>query len=324
MLAAARAFNGTGVPASRDRWSGHPRPPTGARVLAENLRPRCGRVDSGGVDGPDVGEVPPELTMVSARRTGHDGLMQVISPVRTRGSRARLSIVAGFVVGGILLGGAVVLGFLTLGTSFLGRFTPSGRAEPIQIATGVIAWTFALTAPALFGLVGIVRLATVLDDVTSRPRLGPAMRLTATLDDDFVVASRPRLPDGRTVPELVIGPFGAAIVAELPPAGASRHRGASWEVRRPDGRWAPMENPLDRASRDAERVRRWFGDDDSDHIVKVFAAVVAPVGTDLERTPTCAVIAPDQVPAWLASLPAQRSLSPSRRERLVEIIRAAV
>lgn len=310
---------GTAGPAGEDREA-----TPGAARFRRASSAACGPVDSVAAHGPDAHGIPPEVAMAADTASVHDLRMQVISSAQRRGLRARWSMLAGFLVGGILLGGACLLGFLTLGTTFLGRFTPSGRAEPIQIAAGVIAWTFALTAPALFGLVGIVRLATVLDDVTSRPRLGPAMRLTATLDDAFVVASRPRLPDGRTVPELVIGPFGAAIVAELPPAGASRHRGPSWEVRRPDGRWVPMENPLDRASRDAERVRRWFGDHDSDHIVKVFAAIVVPAGTDLERTPTCAVIAPDQVPAWLASLPAQRSLSASRRERLVEIIRAAV
>jgi hypothetical protein len=33
------------------------------------------------------------------------------------------------------------------------------------------------------------------------------------------------------------------------------------------------------------------------------------------------VIAPKQIPAWLASLPVQRSLTAARRERLIELIR---
>jgi hypothetical protein len=42
----------------------------------------------------------------------------------------------------------------------------------------------------------------------------------------------------------------------------------------------------------------------------------------LERTPACAVISPDQIPAWLASLPPQRSLSADRRAELLDQIRS--
>ncbi len=83
-----------------------------------------------------------------------------------------------------------------------------------------------------------------------------------------------------------------------------------------------MESPLDRAARDAERVRRWFAHDDQDFLVKVYAAVIAP-DTTLPRTPSCAVITKTQIAAWLASLPPQRSLTESRRARLIEDLRAA-
>ena len=41
----------------------------------------------------------------------------------------------------------------------------------------------------------------------------------------------------------------------------------------------------------------------------------------IERTSTCAVITPHQIPAWLASLPVQRSLTATRRERILALIR---
>jgi hypothetical protein len=222
------------------------------------------------------------------------------------------------------LGGGLVLAYLTLGTSFLGQFVPIGHATTTQMVTGAIAWSFALTAPALFAIVGLVRLLGVLELVgTTRPKKGRTSRLAASLSDDYVVATRVTLPDGRMVPELVIGPFGAAVVEELPPLGAMRHHGTAWEVRTTDGRWRAMEHPLDRASRDAERVRRWLEQDDRDHVVKVYAVIVAPDGA-LARSSTCAVVSPEQLGAWVSSLPPQRSLTPSRRERLVEVVRAAV
>jgi hypothetical protein len=252
--------------------------------------------------------------------TEHDVAMQVIAS-RRQSSNGWTSIAIGTAVGGILLLGGLVVGFLTFGTPFISSFTPSGRPETAEVVAGMLAWTFALIAPATFVIVGLARIVAVLDTIaSSRPRPTPASRLARLLSDDYVAASRIRLPDGRAVPELVVGPFGVAMLGELPPAAATRHRGHSWEVRTSAGQWIPFENPLDRAARDAERVRSWFASDDQDFIVKVYAAVVAP-DTSIERTSTCAVITHQQIPAWLASLPVQRSLTSTRRERILEMIR---
>jgi len=128
--------------------------------------------------------------------------------------------------------------------------------------------------------------------------------------------------DGRPVPELVVGPFGVAVVHELPPRDRVRRVGGLWE-RRTEAGWAPTEDPLDRATRDAERVRRWLGHGDLDFVVRVYTAVVAPEA-GLPRTPTCAVITPGQIPAWLAALPNQRSLTAGRQDRLKSFVRTAV
>lgn len=245
--------------------------------------------------------------------------MQVIASRRP--SNMWSTVVIGTAVGGILLLGGLLVGYLTFGTSFISAFTPSGRPETAEVVAGMLAWTFALIAPATFVIVGLARIVNVLDAIaSSRPRPTPASRFARILSDDFVAASRIRLPDGRAVPELVVGPFGVAMLAELPPAAATRHRGHAWEVRTSAGQWIPFENPLDRAARDAERVRNWFANDDTDFLVKVYAAVVAPDST-IQRTATCAVITHKQIPAWLASLPVQRSLTAARRERIVELIR---
>lgn len=251
-------------------------------------------------------------------------IMQVITPRTARSSRRTSSIVIGSVVGATLLVGGVAVGWLAFGTPFITSFTPVGRPETSQMVAGMMAWTFALIAPATFIIVGLARIVAVVDMVASqRAKPGAVSRLAAVLGDEYVVATRLRLPDGRVVPEIVIGPFGAAILEPLPPASASRHQGNAWEVRRSDGRWMPIENPLDRAGRDAERVRRWLAHDDADFLVKTYAAVIAP-DTSLPRTPGCAVITNDQVAAWLFSLPAQRGLTDSRRAQVVDQLRRQI
>ncbi len=253
--------------------------------------------------------------------------MQVIASERqAAGLPSRADVARALAVGSILVVGASVLAYLVFATEFLGQFMPSGRTTPTQLMTGALAWTFALTAPAGFGLVGLVRVGSAVDRIAARRRRPtPAVRVAPAIADDHAVATRVRLPDGaRIVPELVIGPFGAAVIEELPPAGAVVSRGPrSWEVRLADGQVHMIDHPLERAARDVERIRTWFADDDSDHVVKVYAAVV---GTDpsVTRTPTCAYISPDQVGPWLASLPPQRSFDADRRGHIIQIVRAAL
>jgi len=250
--------------------------------------------------------------------------MQIITPRSAYGGPSHGAIAIGTLVGAVLLVGGIVVAYMAFGTTFVTRFSiTAGRPETAQVVAGMLAWTVALIAPAAFILAGLARIVAVIDSVASaRPSRTSVSRIADTLGDDLIVASKVRLPDGRVVPELVVGPFGAAVIEPLPPAEASRHRAGAWELRVTGGRWIPLENPLDRASRDAERVRRWLAGGDQDFLVKVHAAVVAP-DTTLPRTPTCAVITHDQIPAWLASLPVQRSLTAMRRERIVEILRNA-
>ena len=253
--------------------------------------------------------------------------MQVIASARpATGRPSRLSVLLSFALGAICLSGAGAIVVLVFGYGLLERFVPTGHASTFQLVSGGVAWAFALTAPAGFGLVGIARLATSVERARARrPRITPAVRLARAIGDDHVVATQVRIPDGsRTVPELVIGPFGAAVIEELPPAGAVMSHGIrSWEVRTGSGRVQTIENPLERATRDADRVRSWLSSDESDHVIKVYAAVV---GTDprVERSQGCAVVEPAQVAGWLTSLPPQATLDQGRRERIVRTIRAAL
>lgn len=230
-----------------------------------------------------------------------------------------------FVLGTILLVLALWLISVVFFSGFLDQYLPSGRATTYQVVTGILAWAFGLTAPGVFALVGIGQvLRAQRIRRACRPHLTPANRVARSIGDDCVLAIGLRIPDGtRVVPELVVGPFGVAVIEELPPSSAVMSRGIrSWEVRVGNGKVRTIENPLERAARDADRVRSWFAADDSENAIEVYAAVV---GDDRQVPPHtgCAVIAPNKVADWLASLPAQRSLDGLRRERVLRLVRAA-
>jgi hypothetical protein len=70
-------------------------------------------------------------------------------------------------------------------------------------------------------------------------------------------------------------------------------------------------------------VRRWLAHEDHDHVVRVYAAVVAP-STTLTRTPECAVVTPDQLGGWIAALPPQRSLNADRRAWIAELLQGSL
>ena len=253
--------------------------------------------------------------------------MQVLTSSHARAGRpSRFAVLAAAGLGIGLVAASAGLLYLVFVANFLDRFMPSGRPTTFELVSGALAWTFALTAPAGFGLVGLARLATAYDRWKARrPRITPAVRLRRAIGDDHIVATGVRVPDGsRTLPELVVGPFGAAIIEELPPVGAVMSRGVrSWEVRVGNGYIRTIENPLERAAHDAERVRQWLSPDDGDIVLKVYAAVV---GNDpnVQRTPAVALLAPSQVAEWLGSLPPQKSLDKGRTDRIVREIRAAL
>lgn len=236
---------------------------------------------------------------------------------------ARTAAVGAAVAGLGWLALAGSLGFLAVATPVIDRLILGGRVGPSQVALGAVAWAVALTAPAAFAILGLSRLVAAIEAARGvRRRPGPVASMAGQLDPASFVAGPIVLPDGRRIPELVVGPHGVVVFEPLPPRGATREHGGHWEVRLQDGRWIPLENPLDRAERDAERVRRWLVADERDFVVKVYAALIAP-DASLARTPGCAVITRDQVPAFLGSLPVQRSLTAGRRARLDQLIRSA-
>jgi hypothetical protein len=248
--------------------------------------------------------------------------MEVIQPSSALKRPSMAPLLAGTVIGTILIVTGIVMAYVAMATPVLNSILPSGRLNIGQMATGVIIWSIALVGPAAFVLIGASRLVRILTSLRERaPRRSATLRALDARADDVVVASGLTLPDGRTVSDIVLGPFGAAVLRQLPPAPVTRIREGRWELKTRRG-WLTLENPLERASRDAERVRRWLGHDDADFVVKVYAAVVGTAWR-IPRTADCAVLTPEEVPAWLSALPPQRSLTEGRRELVLDLVREA-
>jgi hypothetical protein len=247
-------------------------------------------------------------------------VMDLISPSRPVQRSSVVPLVGGTLFGTLFIVGGLAMAYVAFATPFLSVTLPSGRPDAAQTLVGMGIWAVALVGPAALVLIGANRLARNLATARGRGHRSATLKALDELPDDITVASGLTLPDGRGISELVIGPFGAAVIRELPPAAVTRVRGESWQVRSSRG-WISLDNPLDRCTRDAERARRWLSADD-DFLVKVYSAVVGP-DPAVARTPNCAVLTPDQLAAWISALPAQRSLTPGRQQRIIDSVRLA-
>lgn len=283
-----------------------------------------GSVRKGTVGGPTGDGGYPSLAIGGPDPRLDDGAMQLISAASVPVRRPVGSIVSGTLVGATLVAGGLSLAYLAFATPLLTLLLPTGRLGPTQAATGMVVMAMALVAPATFVAVGTSRLAKLLASL--RPQAGRQTileRLAPSLPPDVVGAPDVPLHDGRTIPALLVGPFGVIVLREVPSTALSRVSGPNWEVRTSAG-WRPIENPLERAARDAERVRHWLSHDDRDFLVKTYAVVIAPTEASPERSATCAVLTVEQMPAFIASLPAQRSLTPPRLEGVLAQVRSSL
>jgi hypothetical protein len=231
-------------------------------------------------------------------------------------------LVWGTLAGASLVAVGLSLAFLVITTPLVTQLVPGSRSGSSQLTLAMLVWVLAVAAGAALLLAGTNRLALAVASVRERSaRRSVVTRAMGDLSDEIVVAAGVVLPDGRPVPELVIGPFGVAIVRELDGRDRLRQVGQGWETRTRDG-WVPAEGPLEGVARDAERVRHWLVNGDLDYVVRVYAALVT-TDAAIPRSPLCAVINEDQIPAWLAALPRQRSFSAGRRNHLLSRVRAA-
>ncbi len=240
----------------------------------------------------------------------------------TLSATSPLQLHLGKLLGGALFGSVLVVAgllayYATIATPMVSTLAPGATGSGGSVGIGFGIWGFAMLAGGGLLVAGTSRLAWLLAILRHRPaRGGPAATALASAADEVVVASNVVLADGTVVPELVIGAFGAAVVHAMPPSRPIRH-GARWETRTSDG-WMPMDDPLEAAARDADRVRRWLSVADLDFVVRVYAAVVVDDRT-IQRSARCATITPEQIPGWIAVLPRQRTLTKGRRDRLLAL-----
>ncbi len=219
----------------------------------------------------------------------------------------------GSVLGETLVGTSLVLlgvwlVCLALTTRIVAVLASAVSPGAESMAIGFLAWAAMLAAPAGLVLLGTDRLARMLATVRSglwrRRRPDPL----AGLPNDVTVIRGVRLDDGRPAPTLLVGGFGVAVVRGLPAATRSERRLEADADER-------ARDPRDAVTRDAERLRRWLSQREVDFVVRVYAAIVSTDPT-VTRSAACAVVTTEQLPAWVASLPRQRSLTMDRRQRL--------
>jgi hypothetical protein len=234
----------------------------------------------------------------------------------TRVGRLVGATLAGF----LLVDAGLALAYLTIATPMVSGLVPGSETGRGSIAIGLGIWSFSLIAGGAFLAAGTNRLASVVASLR-RPAGGggPAAKALGGLSEELAVARDVIPREGRPVPELVIGSFGVAVIHVLPSAHRVRTGPAGWEIRSSDG-WEPMDDPLEAAMRDAERVRRWLAGADLEFVVRVYAALIVS-DRMLQRSPTCAVIGTSQIAPWIASLPRQRTLTAGRRARLLAMAR---
>jgi hypothetical protein len=232
------------------------------------------------------------------------------------------SPVAGSLVGVALVTAGVTLAVLTIQTPFVARAMPGAGAGSSSLSAALLVWALAIAAGGSLLVSGVGRLVVAVAGL--RAGAGRASKLAhilAGLPHDITVIDGNPSRDGRPASHLVVGSFGVAVVHEMAPPSTLRPVGSGWEIRTEHG-WASTESPLDRAARHADRVRHELSEGDLDFIVRVHAVIVVADAT-VPRSPACAVITCEQVAAWIASLPRQRSLSERRLLRLSAVARTA-
>jgi hypothetical protein len=262
--------------------------------------------------------------MAFTRARGDDRAMRVLTGGAA--SRSRLPVLptlAALALGVGLIAAGVAAAWVALTSSVVTDVADLGRGPVVRPFIGMLAFAVAFLLPGGLVIGGLARLAQAFGRVAPRRRRkGPVASIRRRLPDDFTVVAGVRTPDGHRIPEVLVGPNGLIVVEALPPLRAVRVQGRSWEVRLSNGRWLSVEHPLDRAARDADRLRSWLSTEWESFSPRVHAAVVAD-GHDLARRPDVAVVTRRELAAFIVSMPASRAMTADRRAAILELFAAA-
>lgn len=226
-------------------------------------------------------------------------------------------------LGVALVAAGVWLGVQEMTSSTLTELVLRARPGAVGTTVAALGWAFGILAPASLVLAGSMRFARAVLPALEASRPSPYLRIARALPPGQTAAVGIRLPDGRFLPTLVVGPHGIVLLERLPPAGALRRTDGRWEARLRDRGWTSIEDPRIRCERDADALRRWLGEDDVDYVVKVHAAVIDD-RLSIGRTAGCAIVTSREVPEFIAALPPQRQLTEARLEQVVRRVRSAM
>ena len=247
--------------------------------------------------------------------------MQVFH-ARTDPSISRLSVVTGVTIGLLLVGLGAALAYLAVATPFSQQFSAGPRSSAFGVVMAAFGSTMLVVAPATALIAGFAWLAGVADQTALLGlRRHPVVGLTRVLGADYTAATNVRLPDDRVVSEIIVGPHGIAVFESSPPPALVRVESGRWQLRVGKNVWIPLENPLERTVRSADRVRHWLTAEEPGFVVRVPAAIIS-ADQGLERTSRCAVVTRDGIPAYLDSLPIQRGFNADRRAQVMDLIRS--
>ncbi len=248
--------------------------------------------------------------------------MEVIRAQARRRPSARTLAIARL-IGALYVITGLVVAYLTLTTPFVDVFTAHGRTVASENSYRALGWLMALGLPAICLLLGTNRILEFADIQNPlAARRDPLAGLGAGLGADYVVVRELALPGGRHIPALIVGPPGMVVVGALPRIRDARPMDGRWEARVGDSQWIAIENPLERAARDAEAVRRWLEADEHGFVVKVYTALIAR-GEAVPGNATTAVLARGDVADFLARLPPHRTFSADRRRQVLDRVRSA-
>ena len=201
-----------GGPGGPIRPADHERRSRQTGAVCHHLPDRSGGVWTGGWEdrrGPmtriDHGLSGPAAHIVSG--------MQLINPPRPQ--RNVGSLIVGTLLGSCLVAGGLGLAFLALETPVVSTLVPGSRAGTPLVLIALLVWALALIAGGALLFAGTNRLATIAATIRSRRRQSPVVAALGSLPADVSVAIDVEPTDGRPIPELVIGPFGVAVIHEL-------------------------------------------------------------------------------------------------------------
>lgn len=254
--------------------------------------------------------------------------MDVLQAAPERSGPIRVAALPSLAFGVALVAIGVGIGFTELTSSALSDLLVRARPGAMGTAVGIVGWGIGLVLPIALVLSGSIRTARVFRR-TRKPRLERFLAIVGELPEDHTVALGVALPDGRRIPAVVVAPDGIAIFEFLPPPGALRYREGLWEARIAGAGWTPIEEPLARARRDADALRRMLWDSSYDHQLNVYPAVIdesahARKAAYTPRVNGCTLLAPDGVRSFIGAFPEARRLTPGRREILLGRIRDAI